>query len=46
MWGISILADFTPKYGVVFGLVKDLLFQYVLGHCGLLRNCTQDLFLS
>ena len=40
MWGISILADFRPMgirfhALVVFGLSKDLLFESVLGHCGM-----------
>ena len=38
MWGILILADFTPMGRsvhtvIVFGLGKDLLFKFVLGHC-------------
>ena len=40
MWGISILADFTPKlWGISFhavivsGLGGNLLFKSVLGHC-------------
>ena len=39
MWGISILADFRPMgisfhAVVVFGLGKNLLFKFILGHCG------------
>ena len=40
MWEISILADFRPmEYKlscgavVVFGLGKNLLFKFALGHC-------------
>ena len=39
MWGISILADFRPIWGIsfhtveVFGLGKDFLFKSALGHC-------------
>ena len=37
MWGISILVDFRPTYPViVFGLGKNILFKYVLGHCAIL----------
>ena len=38
MLRISILADFRPggvsfHAAVVFGLDKDILFKYTLGHC-------------
>jgi hypothetical protein len=38
MWEVLILADLRPVVisfhaVVVFGLVKDLLFKSVLGHC-------------
>ena len=38
MWGISILAEWGVSFHavVVFGLVKNLLFKSILGHCGLL----------
>ena len=52
MWGISILADFRPIWGisfhtvVIFGLGKDFLFKSVLGHCDILRFHEQFLMLT
>ena len=50
-WWISILADFRPMgYSfhaiIVFGVGKNLLFKYVLGHCGLPPISTVNLFLN